>query len=1008
MENKMTRLATVFLISLAFYASAIEEIVFDPAKKAPAFLLSRKTALNQNYEYGRHADGKAVINVSADSSKSNRVRLSPLSPFSITDCDEFLVKIPICLPDNTSVQSMRISLMEPGHETFFFTQPVMQKPGWQEIVFRIDAAKEYANSIKIHYPKQVKHTNDGKMNFPLVLGFSVQFKSGTGKQTFQIGAIRVDYVKNTRPLRPRLYTGTPVNVLDVRTKNVPEIQIRNINGKPVRGLFRYTVSDAWGKAEQKGELPVSIESGKTQVLKLSRPEKFGVYLIDSVYTESDGKKLEQKQRFAYMLPSGPKKEHGNGFRFGIHSHPQYQVPYIENEALAMALCGGEILRTGFLWKLYEPVKGDCDFSLLDAALDTYGAQGIKWQAGLSATNIPKWAVAKEWKPLHPNRAMCGYPDREAFSALMKKVLERYKKQIAYMEIFNEPDLSSFSNMSAETYAKFLREAYSILKQLNPKLKVLSGGFACPPGTNHPSMNEPDFMKKTLEKAGRSFDILAYHQHGHFAGFPKGTQAVLALRNQYCPGVPIYPNETGITSTLCSEIVQGETLFTKLIYSWAQGAVGYTWYNLRNDGFDPDYTEANYGMMTKDFQPKPVYGVYNMLSGLFHNAKFIRDVQLGNRSFCYLFRQPSGDWLVPCWGMDSDLAALANSKAYSEIDLFGNETILPGKQPFSVLSVKRTPRIYRFKNAKEPVISRLLASSAPIFIGNRNGAAEFSVENASGRALELRLTASSDPPVYRISQPGKNIPLQPGEKKKIVWNFEKNGTEKDTARLTLKIAVGNGHPTTVSFPVSEIKNLPRNEFGKPHFLIRDSSQWTQLVPSEAGTVKQIWTGPGDMSARVYLAQMKGSLMVKVDVFDDKHVQPFHGESIWKGDSVQLLFQVPGQSGFFELGMALSDKGEKMKYCWSVPEGFSAKKILDQWTVLGIRHLNKSLTCYYTSFPLSIMGIDPLKSTTVRFNVLLNDNDGYGRESQLGIVPGKDPLSFPLIMLKPEPKAKSLKQ
>ena len=61
---------------------------------------------------------------------------------------------------------------------------------------------------------------------------------------------------------------------------------------------------------------------------------------------------------------------------------------------------------------------------------------------------------------------------------------------------------------------------------------------------------------------------------------------LPMRRETGTTVPWYSNETAIHSLNGAERNQALTLFKKLIFAWSRGAIGYTWYDLRNDGFDP--------------------------------------------------------------------------------------------------------------------------------------------------------------------------------------------------------------------------------------------------------------------------------------------------------------------------------------------------------------------------------------------------------------------------------------
>ena len=127
-------------------------------------------------------------------------------------------------------------------------------------------------------------------------------------------------------------------------------------------------------------------------------------------------------------------------------------------------------------------------------------------------------------------------------------------------------------------------------------------------------------------AGKGFfDIHCYHEHGTFEDYALLVDSrFLPLRRETGTTVPWFSNETSITSAAGSEKRQAVTLFKKLVFAWSRGAIGYSWYDLRNDGFSPTDWEHNFGMTTYDFQPKFVYGVYNTLASVLGDARFVRD------------------------------------------------------------------------------------------------------------------------------------------------------------------------------------------------------------------------------------------------------------------------------------------------------------------------------------------------------------------------------------------------
>lgn len=201
-------------------------------------------------------------------------------------------------------------------------------------------------------------------------------------------------------------------------------------------------------------------------------------------------------------------------------------------------------------------------------------------------------------------------------------------------------------MSLDEYVELQKIAFEEARKVSPELKLLTGGYATL--TPHQGLKSPDFQRDNLVKAKGFYDIHAYHEHGSFPAYVRLLdEKFLPMRAGAGITVPWYANETAIHSLGGTEREQAYTLFKKLLFAWSRGAIGYTWYDLRNDGFDPKNAEHNYGMLDNEFYPKPVYSVYNMLAGLFREAQFRRQLEIGNGSWAFEFAIPGGI-LIPAW------------------------------------------------------------------------------------------------------------------------------------------------------------------------------------------------------------------------------------------------------------------------------------------------------------------------------------------------------------------------
>jgi hypothetical protein len=54
----------------------------------------------------------------------------------------------------------------------------------------------------------------------------------------------------------------------------------------------------------------------------------------------------------------------------------------------------------------------------------------------------------------------------------------------------------------------------------------------------------------------------------------------------------------------------------------------SWYDFRNDGTDPMYNEANFGVVRRDFSPKPAYLALRTVATQLPGARDCRQVDLG--------------------------------------------------------------------------------------------------------------------------------------------------------------------------------------------------------------------------------------------------------------------------------------------------------------------------------------------------------------------------------------------
>jgi hypothetical protein len=718
--------------------------------------------------------------------------------------------------------------------------------------------------------------------------------------------------------------------------------------------------------------------------------------------DAEGTKKNGKRSFAIMDPAGPTEGRADGFLFSICTHTERWGARDQRlEVMAAGMCGAKVVRTGSGWGSIERREGEFDWSHFDRIVKMYGDQGMEIQCLLAFT--PRWAAAPgkqnstdwhEW-----NNSM---PREDAWRRWVRKMAERYGDRIRYWEVWNEPDIG-FWRGTLDEYLVLLQSAYEEIKSVDPKLQVMTGGFAI-------YHRNPDFIEAVVDRGQKWFDIFAYHRHGGFVPFQQEVDGPVAkMRARMHPPKPIYFNETAIASIGIGERGQAETLVKKLSFAWARGSIGYTWYDLRNDGFDPTEYEHNYGMVTNDFYPKAVYPTYNTLVQQLRGKEFVKQLDLGEGRWGFAFADQK-ETVIVAWNESRNevdehyLLSASGVSRTSIIDMMNNAS--PGATPTAdrvSLSISREPRFLRL-DGRHPELKVLgpelkLASVSPAVPG-QVVQAELAIHNLYTQPREY--VATWQLPKEMGSGKGEQHATIPADtlgtlSLRIPIPASLRGQYGSAFRATLSIAAAGQKPfATMNVPIPLAAYVPKDG-AKPVFRLDSHSQVTNLFAADPNKKHLVWTGPKDLSATARLRIAGDRLLFEASVRDDRHHQPKTGKDVWQGDGIQLAMAVPGQAGFWEVGLTQLNDGKPEVCVWHKPNGFAdpTKAIALETTTQDDGVL------YRASLPLKELGLTVAKLREgIRLSFLVNDNDGSGRESWVevsdGIGHGKDPSKFPFVV------------
>jgi hypothetical protein len=221
-----------------------------------------------------------------------------------------------------------------------------------------------------------------------------------------------------------------------------------------------------------------------------------------------------------------------------------------------------------------------------------------------------------------------------------------------------------------------------------------------------------------------------------------------------------------------------------------------------------------------------------------------------------------------------------------------------------------------------------------------------------------------------------------------------------AKLFFEMGDG-GWDGSIAIPLALAQRIPPGPPGarKADFILNTHASVFNFSEKDPNLAYLAWTGPKDLSCEISLGKTSGAMLVRVDVTDDIHFQHYNGGSMWQGDCIQMAFKAPGQNGYWELGLSMRNDGKPDVFCWSRPDGFADpfQKVVLKTTPSEGKLLYEA-TLPYEAFGLS----DAILEKGIRFNLIVNDNDGKGRKGWIQIAPGigdtKNPDSYPFVVFK----------
>lgn len=228
------------------------------------------------------------------------------------------------------------------------------------------------------------------------------------------------------------------------------------------------------------------------------------------------------------------------------------------------------------WPWLEPKKGDWHFEALDKLVSLAEKNGVEIILPLGLT--PAWASTRpnevsEYKQLGWSAEPKSIEDWRKY---VKVVVARYKGRIHYYEIWNEPNLKGFFSGSVDQMLTLTREAYSIIKGIDPTATIVSPA-ATGGGSGLKWLN--DFLSKG---GGNYVDVIGYH----FYVTPRPPETMVPMINQVkqimirnnVGDKPLWNTESGWDQKKqFSDNEAAAYVARSHLLNWASGVSRFYWY-----------------------------------------------------------------------------------------------------------------------------------------------------------------------------------------------------------------------------------------------------------------------------------------------------------------------------------------------------------------------------------------------------------------------------------------------
>jgi hypothetical protein len=297
----------------------------------------------------------------------------------------------------------------------------------------------------------------------------------------------------------------------------------------------------------------------------------------------------------------------------------------------LASLGLRFARLDFTWSLVEHQRGHYDFSLYDPVIQALTSRGIRPLCILGYSNAL-------YEPLPSASAIAVGPHtdavRQAFARFASAAAAHFKGRNIVWEVWNEPDNVRFWSPTPTPagYLALLKATVPALRRADPYALIIAPALT---GMSNQFPAAWTYLENcfSLGLAGL-VDAISVHPYRNNAPETVAAdyQRVRSLIARYAPkskaNLPLVNSEWGYSNTMVSRDQQAAYLVRLSLVNLLNGLPISILYDWQDDGNDAKQPEDNFGLLTRNGQPKPAYTAMRTLVRELGGFRFSRRLSSG--------------------------------------------------------------------------------------------------------------------------------------------------------------------------------------------------------------------------------------------------------------------------------------------------------------------------------------------------------------------------------------------